>query len=248
MIDLRKALDWEYQMVELQIPELVDLERERTAKQWDDLLRHVRTELRRWVQGQDETRFFTKDGAPETPASKSSELPTARKYVARSKGLSADKVEAMPPAQVLLLYMKAQWCEDRDIWYQASYLPYPQALPLWEAAEKRIRGAPITEGHVLGRPFLPGLGKVKAAQVRVERVLAALRVIEAIRMYAAAHDGKLPNKLDDITEVPLPGDPGTDKPFEYSCDGSSATLVSQHPVTLLTPSYGLRFRVTIRKK
>ena len=38
----------------------------------------------------------------------------------------------------------------------------------------------------------------------IERRLAALRTIEAIRMFAASHDGKLPAALGDIKEVPVP--------------------------------------------
>ena len=67
-------------------------------------------------------------------------------------------------------------------------------------------------------------------------------------MYAAAHDGKLPDKLDDVTEVPIPNDPGTDRPFEYSRgDGDTAKLVSLVPGDPLHNN-GLRYRVTIRNK
>ena len=114
--------------------------------------------------------------------------------------------------------------------------------------EKRIRQAPITEGSVLGRMFLPALSKVTVAQNRVERILASLRLIETVRMYAAAHDGKLPNKLDEITEVPVPPDPSTGRPFEYRCDGNTATLVSQDLIGNPPHILGLRYRVTIRKK
>ena len=84
-------------------------------------------------------------------------------------------------------------------------------------------------------------------QTALERSLAALRVIEALRMHAAAHDGKLPDKLDDLTEVPVPDDPGTGRPFEYGLQGDTATLVSQVPGDPV-PNNGLRYRVTIRKK
>ena len=84
-------------------------------------------------------------------------------------------------------------------------------------------------------------------QTALERALAALRVIEALRMHAAVHDGKLPDKLDDVTEVPIPNDPGTDRPFEYNRDGDTATLVSLVPGDPV-PNNGLRYRVTIRNR
>src|SRR5262249_15731723 len=41
------------------------------------------------------------------------------------------------------------------------------------------------------------------------------RAIEALRMYAAEH-GKWPQRLEDVTEAPVPEDPFTAKPFQYS--------------------------------
>ena len=250
LIGIRGALEWEYRMLEMQIPDLADLDRERTAEQWDAALRRVRTELRllaRLAEGGPLGNFFPKDCAPGDPAAKSPDLATARRFVARTRGLPADKVEAMPPAQVLLLYMAGTYQEDRDHWYRAAYLPYAQARPLLAAAHKWLRDLPTTEGHAAPRLLLPALDRVLAAQARVERDLAALRVIEALRMYAAAHDGRLPDKLDDVTEVPLPDNPGTGRPFEYRREGDTATLVSQVPGDPL-PSNGIRYRVTIRKK
>jgi hypothetical protein len=255
LIDLRTVLEREYRIVEMEIPELDELERARTAEQWDGVLRQVRTKLRALLGGLTSIKgkpgklpsWLPKDCAPEDPAAKSPDLPAARKFVVRTKGLSADQVEALPPAQVLLLYMAGTYHEDRDDSYRAAYLPYPQARTLLEAAQKRLRDAPATEGHVPSRLLLPGWNKVLAAHGRLERQLAALRVIEALRMHAAAHDGQLPDKLADVTAVPLPNDPGTGRPFQYTREAGTATLVSQIAGDPL-PGNGLRYRVTIRKK
>jgi hypothetical protein len=192
-------------------------------------------------------KWFPNDLDPSVSAAKSSELAGARKFVARVKGLSAEKVEAMPAAQVILLYLMGTYDQDRDEWHRAAYLPYPQARPLCEAALKRLRDAPLAEGHLLARLFLPGLDRVMWRQNLFDRNLAAMRVIEALRIYAATHDGKLPDKLDEITEVPIPTDPGTDRPFDYSREGDTATLVSRIPGDE-GPQKGIRYRVTIRKK
>jgi hypothetical protein len=58
----------------------------------------------------------------------------------------------------------------------------------------------------------------------LERDIAALRVIEALRMYAAAHDGQLPKALDEITAVPVPPNPATGKPFVYRLNGTTAVV------------------------
>src|SRR5262249_6058135 len=58
LIDLRGAEEWEYRMVEWQIPELAGLERERPPEQWDAVLRRVRTELRKLVEGPKEEQLL----------------------------------------------------------------------------------------------------------------------------------------------------------------------------------------------
>jgi hypothetical protein len=251
LIDLRGAEEWEYRMVELQIPELGDLERERSPEQWDGILRRVRRELRQMIEGpkaeQLRRKILPRDSAPDDPAAKSPDLAAARTFVARSRGLSAERVEAMPPAQVLLLYMVGTYHEDRDDLYRAAYLPYPQCFPVFESAHRRLRDAPITEGHVLARIILPGLTRVVGLQARVDRTFAALRVVEALRLYAAGHDGRLPDQLSDVTEAPVPDDPVTGRPFEYRREGDTATVASQVQRDPL-PNNGVRYQVSIRKK
>ena len=60
----------------------------------------------------------------------------------------------------------------------------------------------------------------------VAAIIARLRIFEALRIYAAAHDGQLPEKLSDIHEVPIPVNPYDDKPFTYHRDGNRAMLGS----------------------
>lgn len=252
LIDLRRGLAFEYETFEKQFPELAEIDREPAARPWDEVLKRLRTELRGLALAEEGGKkklpdWFPKNYAPEEPAAQSPDLSAARQYVVRSKGLTAEKVEAMPPAQVLLLYIVGTYREDRDDWFRASYLPYPQARPILESAIKRLQEGPVSEGHVCGRLLLPALNRVASAQARLERQLAALRTIEALRMHAASHDGRLPDRLGDVTEVPVPSDPGTGQPFEYHRDGDTATLVSQVPDDPL-PKNGLRYRVTIRKK
>jgi hypothetical protein len=103
----------------------------------------------------------------------------------------------------------------------------------------------MTDGLAIPRAFLPALNKAMQAEARLERKLAALRVIAALRLHAASK-GELPEKLEQIKEVPLPSDPITGKPFEYQRDGPAATLSSRIPGDPPTIS-GLRYRITLRK-
>ena len=65
--------------------------------------------------------------------------------------------------------------------------------------------------------------KVHLLMNRLDRHLAALQCIEAIRLYVA-DDGKLPARLSDITQVSVSDDPATHTPFVYNCTGPSAVL------------------------
>lgn len=247
LINLRKGYEFERQMLELQFPDLADLSRPRSAEEWDAafsrILIGVRTEMKRITEG---TEKIKHGNAPNDPAKKSPDLPQARKYLAEVVGMSGVRIEAMPPAEVLLLYIVHLYHELRDELFKCTYVPYPQARRLAQEAESRLKSAPDTEAGQIARMLLPAIPKVLLAQVRLERKLAALRAIEALRLHAAAHGGQLPDKLDEVTIVPVPNDPGTGRPFEYQRDGQTATLISRIPGENLETS-GLRYHVTIRK-
>ena len=147
-------------------------------------------------------------------------------------GQPAAEVEAMPVFEVIAIDALATYDELRDRTMCWFYFPYWQARPHLEAAESYL----LTEGRKretipLASQLIPAMRNVSMAQARVDREVAFLRVIEAIRMYAAAHEGRLPQQLTDITDVPLPIDPMNGKQFEYSLSGDKALLSS-------TPSEG----------
>jgi hypothetical protein len=239
-ITLRTAGEFEQAMLEMQFPELADLDRPRSAEQWDAALVRMRKLAERDIKS-------PKPGtASSDPAAKSPDLPAAKKYLAEVVGVAAPKVDAMPPAEVLLRYLSHYYRELRDQAFKGSYLPFPQYWPLSAQADQRLKAAPDTEAARLILAFLPALHKVHLAQARIERELTALQAIEALRMYAAAHGGELPEKLDQVKTAPVPNDPGTGQPFEYQRDGQTATLTSRIPGTKLETT-GLCYRVTLRK-
>ena len=114
-------------------------------------------------------------------------------------------------------------------------------------ADERINAAPDNEATQLTRLLLPTIRAVQTAQVRLERKIAALRVIEALRLHAASNGGQLPDRLDQVTVVPVPADPGTGRPFEYRRDVAAATLVSRIAGEPLATT-GLRYTITVRAR
>ncbi len=80
----------------------------------------------------------------------------------------------------------------------------------------------------------------------VDRRLAILQCIEAIRMYAALHEGRLPVSLADMAQSPAPMDPITGKEFVYTTTGNQATLEGPAP-SGDDPSHVVRYELTLTK-
>ena len=90
-------------------------------------------------------------------------------------------------------------------------------------------------------------GKVNLLMNRLDRHVAALQCIEAIRLYAGSHDGTFPNKLLNIKEVDIPADPVTRKPFSYNLSGSSAILEAPDSEDL-EGKYAIRYELHLGRR
>jgi hypothetical protein len=248
LIGLRSQMEFEQRVFDMQFPEMTTLDRPRSAAEWDAVLKRFRTEVKRifsfGAEGPNTTARRTTLTDPDEPAAKSPELGDARNYVMSRLGKSAAEVASMPPAQVLLLYFAGMYGDLRDQFFKLAYLPFPDAHRLWPGVEKRLNEAKGGEAARLAQELLPTLDKALVAEARLERRLALLQAVEALRLYAADHDARLPDSLDDLKDAPAPLDPGTGKQFDYHREGATATLTSRlpgEPVELT----GLRYRVTI---
>lgn len=142
----------------------------------------------------------------------------ARKRLIES-GLVANTVNEFPALQVILLDEKLEYELRRDEMTKGMALPY------WQAKRYFRLGKRFEEERedTLLAGFTPVIFKVKESQTRLDQRIALLRCVEALRIYAAEHDGKLPAKLEDI-DLPLPVDPATGKSFYYNVDGNTAHL------------------------
>jgi hypothetical protein len=249
LISVRNPNEYEQKLLEMQFPDMSDLDRPRSAEDWEATLKRVRQGFEQFDklnQAREEEKIVRPGTSSKDPAARSPDLPEARKYLATVVGLPAARIESMPSAQVLLSYMSNYYHELRDELFKATYLPFPQSQLVYAEAEIHLKSAANTEPGRLARTLLPAIPKVRMAQVRLERKLESLRAIEALRMHAAANRGHLPDKLDEVKVAPVPLDPGTGRPFEYQRDGATVTLTSRIAGQPLDKT-GLRYRITIRK-
>lgn len=166
-----------------------------------------------------------------------------RKIVDR--GARADVVAMFPPLQVVLLNDLYRFEVLRDELMKWMNLPYAVAVPGPDQMDTVLKREKSSGESVLALLLLPALHKVKQAEARIDQRFALLRVIEAIRLYAHSHGGKLPASLVDIP-LPLPTDPVTGKPFEYAIHGDTATLHGGNP-TPGNPRPSRVYEICIRK-
>jgi hypothetical protein len=171
------------------------------------------------------------------------------KRVLITQGRPRELVEAMPHVQVALLHSFAQY--DRFLDEVVKWQTYPcwEARPHLADAVKRLEAQAKSTASEPAFPFaaqlLPAIDKVLAARTRLDRKLAALRCLEALRLYAA-RTGRLPATLGDVKDVPVPIDPFTGEKFAYEAHGERATL-SSPPAPGVHGGYEVSYEVTLQR-
>jgi hypothetical protein len=154
----------------------------------------------------------------------------------------------MPPAQVVMLDALVRFRNVRDEHFVWCNAPYPEAIEGIRRSEERLRSLrinpPLDYLQIMLGLLLPAVDKVYGAQIRVERRLASLRVVEAVRLHAARNDGKLPGRLSDVNVVPVPKDPANGEPFGYVVEGNRFTInVSPPPGS--RPEHGNHWKYVV---
>ena len=155
-------------------------------------------------------------------------------------GIPEQRGMRFPADQVIVLDAMREYEERRDEVFKFMN------LPTWQV-EAMLRRAKPVKTPTLFDTLLIAPHKVRRAQGRLEQRIALLRHVEALRLYAAEHDGKLPDKLSDI-DVPLPDDPVTGKPFAYKVEEGTAHLRGSPPRgEEKNPAYNVHYEITLRK-
>jgi hypothetical protein len=183
------------------------------------------------------------------------EYPEARRFLL-AQGFTAAQIEAMPVTQPVILYAfqtyRRAWEEGAKWSHVAGGFQHPgyrKAVAAHRQAMERLdrlffmgllKALSNGDGSVLEMVF--------GATGRVDRHLAALACVEALRLHAAGHDGALPATLTDLSEAPAPPDPMTGKPFEYQRNGVTAKLDAPAPPgPPPPPAHRLRYELTMKK-
>ncbi len=224
IIDFRRGMEAERISLYVNVPVLFKTRSgEITVEQWADAMGQIAA--------------FKPDGEPgdaPVPIESIKEMikpliPAAREYYAQTHQLSAAEVAKIDPIKVVGVYGFDRYQAYADEKWAINSLPYPRLIPALEGFDREIEQTRDGEMGDVFTVLLPSVTGVARKYVALDRQIAALTCVEAIRNYAAEHDGKLPGSLGDMTDTPAPLNPRTGEPFEYHVDGATATLADSKP-------------------
>lgn len=184
-------------------------------------------------------------------------------------GMPKEKVEAMSAAQAVGTYFCQEYAAALDGQWKSFTLPYPQAREQMDRAWRALAPDklpalenPLVQAELVpradtgrredeGAVFRPNYAFSRVGEVRFRlevpnRYIALLRTIEALRDYSARHDGRPPQSLGEVTDLPVPPDPITGMPFVYRLEGRTATLDAPAPEGR-HPRSGWRYELTFAR-
>jgi hypothetical protein len=237
LVELRKGAQGDRSLVATDLARLKD-DKVMTDEQLEAVVRRL-----------SETLSYAREQAGQPPRSLRARLAAraadagrvrdARRRLVKT-GMAEKLAGQLPALQAILLD------EKRDFLVRCDDAAKLLGLPAWQIDAASGGRDPSRGGDGLLTDFLPDLLGARMAQARVEQRVALLRHVEALRLYAAAHGGKLPTKLADAG-VPLPDDPLTGKPFAYRLDGAVACIDIGPAGGENNPGPGVRYEITVRK-
>lgn len=225
LVDAQSALEIESNAPFMMFPELLAARTEaRDEAYWNKTLMETLDRLSLYESGRSVLQHESKSASDKLEAMAIrayvfSHVPAARKALVAKFGYSAEEVAAMPGSRVLIIYSGHVFEAARDQQFSLFSLPYVEAIPRFENIQKD----PADGVNITGI-FLPASQQYYTAIVRSQRTFALLRTVEALRDFVATHD-RLPDSLEEVTNLPVPHNPLTGKPFEYQIEDAAARKV-----------------------
>ena len=219
LIDMRKAIEVELEAFKLSYPKYKDWEKTKLAEeQWPELLYGLCEYLAVLLEGENEERDANELYRVMLRAADAAKLSLTQQH-----GLPAEEVDAMSKEQAVAVYsLNVIRNRQQEI---AKYfsLPYPEAS-LGMLTAIADTSEPLSPDFPSLELLFSSYSLAREAIAINERSLAVLRIVEALRIYGARNNGKLPNRLSDVIDMPIPLNPVSREPFEYELNDGVATL------------------------
>lgn len=237
---LRHSLDVESQWALQPVPNLVKIQPDQqlSAEQWRAVIaniqRLVNLDSFHGNNGHEQLPDVVKDASKKT-------LEKATSEYAAAHHLTAKQAAEVEPICALGEYYFRQFEIAYDEWSKCRGLAYPALIEKAKAFDSWSKKLKQEQQSNPLAQTLPVMTDAVGKFARSDRQLAALTVVEALRAYAAANGGKLPERLDEVVETPVPANPRTGKPFTYAVADGVATISDS------THGDQLEYTVKIRK-
>lgn len=255
IVSIRQSVELELDAIHRAFPAL----RQAQTADWSE-----ETAMEQWVQCLKELRALL--GSAESQDSRQtilavdySDFVEPARARLRAAGFTEECLEKMPEPSIVMADAAYELDRLADGIRKDILLPGPQNNPLTlislhtaELQETRRLSEELgkdvswnSAADLFAVPLFPSIQQLAAAADRTPIMLRRLMTLEAIRMYAAAHDGQLPNSLPELSPVPAVNAFPTEQPFEFSVessdDGQVATLSGNIPN--FPAANHLRFRI-----
>lgn len=243
--NVRSAVETELAQLSWTFPKLAAGPTDLTNAEWENLLTEVRARLAGSFSGLGlgDDRLARLTDPARIRAGDDAILPVARDHYVRTRRVTPESIKQIESPRLVAIY---QWESYRALTNEQGRLfalPYAQMLPRLREIDDRIRVASDAQPS---NPFLlvaPSLYRFATTNALLDRTIAALTCVEAIRAYAAAHDGNLPPSLDAIVDTPPPVNPVDGQPFDYALNADgSATLSDSGELIERALTYTIRVR------
>jgi hypothetical protein len=238
MLSLRDALEGERLFLIDTLPLLADAARPRglTADQWREVYQQFAEMDSQTGQRKDaanaakNARRFALDEQLRPGGVGEVILPLAQDAYTEAHQLPPGEAAEQEPAKVVAEFYFDQYRQVMDDLMKPLDLPYPEMIPQLERWEKEeVRQRTLKQPGNIFFLAVPSVSRTARSFLRIDRSIAALIAVEALRSYAAIHNGNLPSSLANVTETPVPPNPATGGPFDYRVTANTAVLSDSHP-------------------
>jgi hypothetical protein len=210
LFEMRDALEVEAYGVELTYPELqYAASSSHTPIAWRDVFHRVAIDaFKRMAEGK-----TARPSIEDIDRLVEQWLPRAKQALLE-RGASSELIADASMQQIVLMYSLQIYHDVVDDALKHFHGPFPQAIAAITSARDRAASQEV-EMIPLARRLIGAVWTARTACARIDREFAFMRLLEALRLFAANHDGALPDDLAQVHQTPMPIDPVTEQPFQY---------------------------------
>jgi hypothetical protein len=143
----------------------------------------------------------------------------------QERGLSDKEIESLSTYQIVVPYLISRIRQIYDLMCVVVTFERNESHTALPFDEFGITDLNLSTGDFWLNWMVPWSYSAHNAYLRMSQTVDRLKIVEAVRYYAAVHDGKLPESLDAIKEVPVPKNCAvTGKPYKYRLEGKKITI------------------------